>query len=170
MQKILFEETLQFRQPQLWIPFLALFAAIIGLHFYVMLKNPNRDFAFRVLVPAIILFVFGGVTILLYLSRLDAKVTPSGLSTRFYPMEWSFRETEWKDIVQMRIVTIRPLRDFWGWGLRYGLNSKAYIITGDKCVELELSNGSKLYVNTLLPEKFLFALASGMESASQILQ
>jgi hypothetical protein len=50
------------------------------------------------------------------------------------------------------------MRNFGGWGLRYGKYSKAYIVTGDKCVELELADGSRLYINTLEPEKFLSAL------------
>ena len=166
MSKILFEETLQLRQPQLWIPLLVLFAVVLGTQAYFLTGSP-RDFTIRLIAFAICLVVFCGVAALLYFSRLDIKVTPSGLHTRFYPLELSFRDVEWKDINQMRITTVRPMRDFGGWGLRLGRNSKAYIVTGDKYVGLELADGYMLYINTLEPEKFLSALTHGKETASQ---
>jgi len=166
MSKTLFEETLQFRQPQLWVPYLILSAAVLGAQAYFPARSPGDTTFAGLLVPAISMFVLGGIGVLLYLSRLDVKVTPSGLHTRLYPLEMAFRDIEWKDIIQMRVTTVRPMKDFGGWGLRFGKNSKAYIVTGDICIELKLADGSLLYINTLEPEKLLSALTHGKEAAS----
>ena len=167
MPETLFEETLRFRQPQLWLPLLILFTAVLGVQAYFLAKSPESLSFLRLLAPAICLVVFGGASLLLYLSRLDVMVTASGLHARFYPLERSFRDTSWKDIGDMRIVTVRPMRNFGGWGLRYGSKSKAYIVTGDQCVEFTLADGSRLYVNTLKPEEFLSSLMRGRDDALQ---
>jgi len=171
MPETLFEETLQFRQPQLWIPYLILFIVVMGSLTYFLFRSPSPgNLVIRLFIPAICLLVLGGVATFLYISRLEVKVMPSGLQTRFFPLERSFRNLEWKDINQMQITTLRPMRDFGGWGLRLGRNSKAYIVTGSQSIGLELADGSRLYINTLEPERFLSALTRGKEAALQELR
>lgn len=167
MPEILFEETLRFRQPQLWIPLLALFAGTLGALAYFPAKNPGGFTLSNLLAPTICLVVFGLVAALLYASKLETRVSRSGLHIRFFPLALSFHDFSWKDISGMRAAAVRPLRDFGGWGLRYGRKGKAYIVTGDTCVEFELADGSRLYVNTLEAEKFLAALTRSSEAASQ---
>lgn len=166
MHKVLFEETLRFRQPQLWIPLLFIFAGSLAIQVYFLIISSGKNPIALMLVFAVSLLILGSAAIFLYISRLDTRLTSSGLQVRFYPLERSFCNIGWKDMKQVRAAIVRPLQDFGGWGLRYARNSKAYILTGSKCIEFKLSDDSLLYVNTLEPEKFLSCLAFGNEVAS----
>ena len=42
----------------------------------------------------------------------------------------------------------RPIREYGGWGIRYGKNGKAYNISGDRGVQLELQNSKPLLIGS----------------------
>ena len=46
----------------------------------------------------------------------------------------------------------RPLRDYGGWGIRYGRNGKAYNISGNKGLMIEFRNGKRLMLGSREPE------------------
>jgi hypothetical protein len=52
----------------------------------------------------------------------------------------------------------KPLAEFGGWGLRFGVSGKAYNISGNKGLQLELTNNKKLLIGTQKPEELSEAL------------
>jgi hypothetical protein len=49
------------------------------------------------------------------------------------------------------VRTYRPIRDYGGWGIRYGRNGKAYNVSGNRGVMLEFSHGQKLLIGSQKP-------------------
>jgi len=55
----------------------------------------------------------------------------------------------------------RPLAEYDGWGIRWGLHKKrAYIMSGDMGVELELSDGERLLVGSKRPDELANAITT----------
>jgi len=55
-----------------------------------------------------------------------------------------WRVIPFEDIKSYKARTYSPLKEFGGWGIRFGFESKAYNVSGDKGLQLELENDRKV--------------------------
>lgn len=62
------------------------------------------------------------------------------------------------NVQSVRVVTFSPLRDWGGYGMRSSSRGKAFIATGNKGVELELTKGGIVLVGSQRPEELAGAL------------
>ncbi len=159
MNEVFFRETQSFRQPFLWISLILLSIFVVVFQVWRIMGANGEIYRWRCWGLFFSVLIIVAVNALLYVSRFDVFVDTEGLSTRFYPIEISYRKTAWDDIASCKIIEIQPMR-FGGWGLRRGLKSKAYIISGSKALELHLKNGSILVTGTQEPERLLAAMQS----------
>ena len=51
-----------------------------------------------------------------------------------------------------------PIRDYGGWGIRWGTKGKAYNVSGNRGLYLEFSDGKQLLIGLQKPEEFVEAL------------
>jgi hypothetical protein len=163
MADVTFKETQSFRQLQLWIPMIVLFAFVVSLQVYFIFRS--KDAAPRAQVAALFLsavFMLA-VYVFVFISRLDVHVSPEGLSARFFPLEYHYRETRAEDMDSLRIIAVKPMK-FGGWGLRLGSYGKAYIVSGKDAVEIKLKNGKSLIVGTREPKKLFAALEDAISA------
>jgi hypothetical protein len=54
------------------------------------------------------------------------------------------------------------MREYGGWGVKYGWAGKAYNISGNRGVQLKLSNGKGLLIGSQRPEELAQAIQAGM--------
>lgn len=157
----LYGEVQRFRQPLLW----ALVLGIAGVSIWSFVQqiildqpfgtNPAPDWA-----VVLIAVVFGlGLPAFFYSLRLITEVKPDGIYVRFVPFHLSPHRIAAADIVGYEAVTYSPLRDYGGWGIRFGRRGKAYNVSGDRGVSLKLSNGSELLVGSQRPEEMVQAIS-----------
>ncbi len=111
-------------------------------------------------LSGLLALAFGVVFPLLFRdSRLVVEVDEEGVSFRYHPFHCRPHRVEGSEIVSARAVTYQPLQDFGGWGIRIGLGRrKAYTVSGNRGVELELSNGWRLLLGSRRPEELLSAV------------
>jgi hypothetical protein len=88
-------------------------------------------------------------------------VRNSGLYVKFFPFHLSFRHFSFSDILSAEAVRYRPLRDYGGWGIRYGRNGKAYNISGNKGLMIEFRNGKRLMLGSREPEVLKMSIEQG---------
>ena len=145
-----FREVQYFRQPWLLI-FLAGFILvnIWGVVQQIILGQPwgNKPASNELLV---VIFLLSGVLfpVVILTAHLKLDVRPEALVYRFFPFHLHDRTILWKDIIRIQKVTYRPLRDFGGWGVRYGRRGKAYSVSGDQGVLLVLDEGRELLIGS----------------------
>lgn len=67
------------------------------------------------------------------------------------------------EIGSAEAVTCHPIRQFGGWGIRFGKGKRAWTMKGDRALRLELDDGTVFYVGSETPERLLerLRLASG---------
>ncbi len=164
-----FRETQRFRQLWLWF-FLIVTAAFLiygliqQLYLGVALgNNPVSDFALILLS-----LVFGvGMPLFFYSIRLITEVRSDGVYVKFFPFHRKFHKVDFSDIEHFEIRYYKALKEYGGWGIRYGLNGKAYNVSGNKGVMLHLQTGKRLLIGTRKPEEFYDALKNAAGDAGK---
>jgi hypothetical protein len=165
-----FHEVQSFRQK--WILAL-LFAVSLGLIIpfgYGMVtqlifghtwgSKPLPDIALAVVGTFTILFGVG-LPWFFFSLRLITEVREDGLYIRFAPL--THQIIGYDDIVNCEVLTYKPIREYGGWGIRYGRSGKAYNVSGNRGVQLKLSNGKGLLIGSQHPEKLAQAIQAEMK-------
>jgi hypothetical protein len=162
----LFSEVQMFRHHWAWAPILigCVAVAVGALGFTsisgVSERNPDDGwgafFAFAALILGLIAFV--GTGALLVFARLTTEVREGELTVQFFPFHLSPIRFQPRDLADFEPVTYRPLRDYGGWGLRWGQAGKAYTVKGTRGVMLHLLDGKKLLIGSQHPDQLAAAL------------
>jgi len=90
-----------------------------------------------------------------------AEVRDDGLYIRFYPL--THQKIPFEHIVHCEVRTYNPIREFGGWGIRYGKGGKAYNVSGNRGVQLDLVNGKRLLIGSGRPEELARAIEAEMK-------
>ena len=90
--------------------------------------------------------------------KLITDVRSDGLHVRFYPL--SQRIIPYEDITSCVPRIYSPIREYGGWGIRWGRSGKAYNVSGNRGVQLAFVDGRPLLIGSLQPE----ALAGAMNA------
>jgi len=155
---VLFREVQRFRQWWLWLliapgPVVIWYRAFRHLVFE---SNPRPSGL------QIVSWLVGGVALpaLLYSIRLVTEVRGDGLYLRFFPFHSSFLRFPVNGIRSCEAITYSPIGEYGGWGIRYGWNGKAYNVSGNQGIQLELVEGRRILIGSQRPPEFLAALQS----------
>lgn len=154
---ILFREEQRFNQWWLWLLILlptsmTWYGAIQQLIFDKPYgTNPTSDTGISIL-----LILFGILLpLFMYSLRLITEVRQDGLYVRFYPFHLSFRNYPYESINSYKVREYSPLKEYGGWGIRYGMKGMAYNVSGNRGVQLEFKNGKKLLIGSQQPEELV---------------
>ena len=141
-----FSETQYFRQKWLWaiIIFFPAFS-LYGIYEQIIMGNPIGDkpisddglIWFTVLIGV-------GLPLLFYSIRLKTRVSEEGLHYQFFPIHLKERTIPYVDIESFKARKYSPLKEFGGWGIRFGFEGKAYNVSGEEGLQLVLKNERKV--------------------------
>lgn len=101
------------------------------------------------------------VTWLIFSSKLETIIKEDGIHIKFFPFHWSWRHFKWENISKCYVRQYSPIAEYGGWGLRFGMMGKgrAYNVSGDKGLQLQLSSGKRILIGTQMPEELTTQLA-----------
>ena len=107
----------------------------------------------------ILAIIFGiGLPLFMFTTNLTTEVHSDGLYIRFFPFHLSFRRIAIEEIGGFEVCTYNPIKDYGGWGIRYGRKGKAYNVSRNRGVQLELLNRKHLLIGSQKPEELAEAL------------
>jgi hypothetical protein len=158
----IFSETQKFRQWWVWI----LVLLVAGVSWYgfvqqIVLKKPFGDNPAPDPVMIMIWVIFGLFFPLLFYSiKLVTEVRYDGLYVKFSPLQFHSKKIELGEIKHYEIRPYSALKEYGGYGIRFGKEGKAYNVYGNKGIQFELQNGERLLIGTQRPEEFMQALRS----------
>ena len=127
----LFEEKQKFNQWWLWV---------ILLSFPIISVGPfddNEINVYHVLIGI-------AIPLLFYFPELRIKVNEDGLHYQFFPFHLKFHTIKMDEIESFKAMEYSPLKEYGGWGIRYGFKGKVYNVSGNKGVKIFLKNGSNI--------------------------
>ena len=141
-----FSEIQYFRQKWLWaiIIFFPVYS-MYGIYEQIIIGNPIGEkplsdvglIWFTVLIGV-------GLPVLFYNIRLKTRVSEEGLHYQFFPIHLKERTIPFDDIESFKARKYSPLKEFGGWGIRFGFEGKAYNVSGDEGLQLVLKNERKV--------------------------
>jgi hypothetical protein len=112
-----------------------------------------------VILLVIFWFIFGiGLPALFFFCRLVTEVRDDGIYICFFPFHWTFRRIAFTEVKQYEVRTFHPIREYGGSGIRYGPKGKAYTVSGDRGVQIELLNGKRLLLGSQRAEELQRAI------------
>lgn len=155
-EDILFYEKQRFRQWWVWLLILFLNGLfIIGLYVQLVEGKPfgnNPMSNMGLVVTAILTVLF---TVLLLNIKLETIVREDVVMIRFFPFHLKFQAYNWNKIAKSYIRQYYPMREFGGWGIKVSVkkNGKAYSVSGDMGLQLQLMNNDNILIGTKRPDK-----------------
>lgn len=151
----LFREEQRFRQGWIWASLIAATALTVGLFGYAMYQQfvlgepwgdrPMSDTGLTVVGPLMVLLMVGILWLFSTLT-LVTEVREDGVHIWYRPMTKQFIAFE--DIESCEARTYKAIREYGGWGIKFGPSGKAYNVSGNEGVQLRLKNGSRLLVGS----------------------
>ncbi|MGB5530912.1 MAG: DUF6141 family protein [Ignavibacteriaceae bacterium] len=163
-----FKEVQRFRQFWLWIIVIVTCAIPwVGMIIQIILSqkfgnNPAPDW-----IIMLIWLVFGiGFPIFFYSIRLNTEVRIEGIYLRFFPFHRKFKIYTYNEIDSYTEREYKPIREFGGWGIRYGLGGRAYNVYGNKGIQIIFKNKKKLLIGTQKAKEFHKAIQKASRQSS----
>jgi len=162
--RLLYREVQYFRQLWLWAIIVASsLVSFWGVVWQIILGRPFGNNPAPDSVLIVIAVVIGlGLPLFFYLANLTIEVRDDGVYFRFFPLHFSFRRIGLEDITSFEARRYRPIRDYGGWGIRYGRGGKAYNVSGDRGVQLELARGGRILLGSQHPEEMAEAIRAAL--------
>jgi len=157
---LIYREVQRFRQVWIWV----IVFSIVGLMWYATVSQLLLDCPFgSTPMPDILLIIFWlifgiGLPALFFFGQLITEVRDDGIYVCFFPFHWSFRRIAFTEVKQYKVRTYRPIIEYGGWGIRYGRKGKAYNVSGNRGVQIELSNGKRLLIGSRRAEELWRAI------------
>lgn len=154
-----FVEVQQFRQRWVWVAFglLTVYATVT-----VALNDVALRFA------AVFVGVPAAALCLLYVAKLRTEVDADGIHVRFFPFHRSPRTIPFEEVVEYEAVEYDPVREYYGWGIRRGLDGWAYNVSGNEGVYIEREPKVDVLVGSQRPDDLEDAVALGVATSDTI--
>lgn len=100
------------------------------------------------LLAGLLALVWIGVLGLMMRLRLQLRVAGGVLGVRMPPLAPAWRNLALADLRGAEALTVRPLREYGGTGLRKGRFGTAYLVNRDRAVRLTLADGTLVVVSS----------------------
>jgi hypothetical protein len=105
---------------------------------------------FGLVIPAIVgLFIFA--------IKLHVTINTEGITYKYPPFHIKPKQMSWSNIESAELMKINPLKEFGGWGLRYGKLGAAYTTRGRYILHIVQKTGKPINLTIAQPEKFIAA-------------
>jgi len=128
-------------------------------------NNPSSN------LVVILTGLFPLLTIILFrFLTLETIINEEGINFRFRPFQRKPKVIKTSDIIHYEVKKYSPLKDYGGWGIRYGSgkNGRAYNVSGNQGVLFEFKNGKKFLLGTQKPSEIRSALEKLMKAEKYI--
>ena len=146
-QEVFFTEKQKFTQWWIWM---VLMAIVILFSLRIIEKVQTVESSITdadVLIPAALLLI---TIVLLLIFRLDTVIKSDGIYVRFLPFQKSFKHYSWNEISKIYIRKYKPIKEYGGWGIRYGMQGKgkALNVSGNEGLQVQFNDNKKLLIGT----------------------
>lgn len=151
----MFREEQKFRQGWVWTLVGGSMVCLVAVFGYAMYQQlvlgrpwgdrPMSDTALAVVGTLWILFAVGMVALFAVL-KLVTEVRDDGVHIRYVP--FVTRRIGFDEIESCEARTYRAIREYGGWGVKWGPSGKAYNVRGNRGVQLRLAGGGAVLIGS----------------------
>jgi hypothetical protein len=154
---MVYNETQKLSQPWIWIVAIISGLLAIGLSgagVYEQIIQGQKSGIYPmsedrlIFVFILLLILFISIYLLLVFSKLTTIIDKNAINYKYFPFHLKFRSISWNEIEQYDVITYNPIKDYGGWGIRFGKKGKAYNVSGNKGLLLYLKTGKRILIGT----------------------
>ena len=155
-----YNECQKFRQLRLWRILLIGPTIISAVFLSQLISSDPKDSGagFDISLALIMLITAVGPCLFVYYCKMDTAIRQDGVYIKFKPFHRKWVILPFKTITSAAPVTYRPIRDYGGWGIRYGSKGKAYNVSGDQGVLLEFTQSKPILIGSQKPQDLFTAI------------
>jgi len=151
---------------------LALFAPLITTIIFAIIgkgANWHGMLSMKTILSMAIGLFAGALSMTLLLTmRLETDVTAAGVHVRFRPFHFKAKFYPFGEIVSVEAVTYQPLRDYGGWGIRYGRNGWAYNVQGNRGVMLKFLDRGNLLIGSMKADEIAETISKRLQKLNRV--
>ncbi len=163
-QEVIFRESQRFTQKWVWllVTLMAVGIWIMTLVHFFFARPGQTSLSTDIIVVLSWALAGVGVPILFLTIELVTEVRTDGLYVRMIPFHLHFKRFTWGEIRECKAREYDPIREFGGWGIRWGKSGRAYNISGSCGVQLVLNDGRRLLIGSQRAEELAAAMKEAM--------
>ena len=143
----IFYEIQQFRQKWIWtillivlfVLFLPIISGIVSILLGVIL----------ILTGFCFIWLFYSMKLITEIKGDSIHIKFSLFTTQIIPFS---------EIIKYEIRQYRPIIEYGGWGIRFNKSGKAYTVSGNIGIQIQMSTGKGILIGTQQPNEFLQAM------------
>jgi hypothetical protein len=139
-------ETQRFRQLWIWVLIAVPTVVTISSLTWSIFNTPSNSIL--ILTTFFCSIFLSSIVYLVYIASLDTKITVVGVFVKFRPFHREWIRFAFENILEAESCKYNPIRDYGGWGIRYGLKGKAYNVSGNMGVLIKFSAGETLLIGS----------------------
>jgi hypothetical protein len=83
--------------------------------------------------------------------KLITEIRDDDLFVQFFPL--SQQVISFESVRRCEVRIYNPIKEYGGWGIRYGKMGKAYNVSGNRGVKIEFHSGKPLLIGSQKPEE-----------------
>jgi hypothetical protein len=137
-----------------WI-FWSIASIPLTIYLYEKIAHPTDSEPFDwfglVILAIVGLFIFS--------IKLKITIDPKGITYQYPPFRNKPTTLPWENIQSIELMRINPLKEFGGWGLRYGKRGTAYTTRGRYILHIVQNTGNPINLTIAAPKDFVKAIA-----------
>ncbi|MFM2255467.1 MAG: hypothetical protein RLZZ47_956, partial [Bacteroidota bacterium] len=84
------------------------------------------------------------VGLFIFSIKLKITIDPKGITYQYPPFRNKPTALPWENIETVELIKINPLKEFGGWGLRYGKLGSAYTTRGKHILHIKMRKGKSI--------------------------
>ncbi len=138
---VYFKEVQYFRQ--LWL-ILVLSVSTLPAILLVAFVPDEEEIWVKIVVISILVLTMS----LIFIIRLETEITKDGIRYKFWPFHPKPRMIRYDDIQKIEVRKYEPLSEYGGWGIKGTSKNRAYNVSGNIGIQIELKSGKKLLLGT----------------------
>jgi hypothetical protein len=155
-------EVQRFRQiwiwlAMIWVAAICLYFGLRGFYIQIVLGQPWGEMpmsdAGMIFFTLLMLAIGLGIPAIFFTASLKTEIDRDSIRFSFRPFLFKTRSFRWSEIRQAHVRRYKPLLEYGGWGIRFGLSGRAYNVSGNMGLQIEFRSGKKLLIGTRKPEE-----------------
>ncbi|MEX1190269.1 MAG: hypothetical protein WED33_13500 [Bacteroidia bacterium] len=146
-----YSETIYVRKT--WIMALVLTSVLISLLIVgiIILGTSTTEESFSAVT--ILVIVEGLLLFFLLSSYLSLKVNKAGIYYKWFPFHFNDRFIQWEEVAKVYVRKYNAMSEYGGWGIKGRKSNRAFNVSGNMGLQLELLSGRKVLIETQRPEE-----------------
>ena len=109
--------------------------------------NPMSDMGL-IIMTILICCLYGLLILVFGFAKLSTMIDKNGITFKFFPFHLKWRFIPWQEIDRYEVVVYNPIKDYGGWGIKYGRKGKAFNVSGDRGLSINLKSGKNILIGT----------------------